>query len=132
MRAGPAFRPPHSPISCDDLSKRIAILGSTGSIGCNTLDVVDHLGPPYRVAALSAHRQIDKLLDQVRRHRPAVVAVTDEPSAQKIARPLRELGTDLLTGPDAMVELVQRSDVDIVVAAVVGAAGLPAAMAAVS
>jgi 1-deoxy-D-xylulose-5-phosphate reductoisomerase len=114
------------------LSKRIAILGSTGSIGCSTLDVVEHLGPPYRVAALSAHRQIDKLLDQVRRHRPAVVAVTDEASAQKIARPLRDLGIDLLTGPGAMVELAQRSDVDIVLAAVVGAAGLPAAMAAVA
>jgi 1-deoxy-D-xylulose-5-phosphate reductoisomerase len=114
------------------LSKRIAILGSTGSIGCSTLDVVEHLGPPYRVAALSAHRQIDKLLDQVRRHRPPVVAVTDESSAQKIARPLRDLGIELLTGPNAMVELAQRSDVDIVLAAVVGAAGLPAAMAAVA
>ncbi len=113
------------------MSKRIAILGSTGSIGCSTLDVVEHLGPPYRVTALSAHRQVDKLLEQVRRHRPAVVAVTDEPSAEKIARPLRELGVELLTGPDAMVQLVQRSDVDIVVAAVVGAAGLPAAMATV-
>ena len=57
--------------------KRIAVLGSTGSIGCNTLDVVEHLGEGYRVTALSAHTQAGKLLDQARRHRPAAVAVTD-------------------------------------------------------
>jgi 1-deoxy-D-xylulose-5-phosphate reductoisomerase len=113
------------------LNKRIAILGSTGSIGCNTLDVVEHLGPPYRVAALSAHRQTDKLIEQVRRHRPAAVAVTDEVSAAKIAPLVHELGAKLYVGPAGLVDLVRRDDVDIVVAAVVGAAGLPAAFATV-
>ena len=114
------------------LSKRIAILGSTGSIGCSTLDVIEHLGPPYQAVALSAHRQVDKLIEQVRRYRPAAVAVTDESSAGKIGPLIKELGSEVLAGPEAMVRLVQRSDVDIVVAAVVGAAGLPAAMATVS
>lgn len=68
------------------MTKRIAILGSTGSIGCNTLEVIEHLGPPYRVTALSGHKQIDKLLEQVQRHRPAAVAVTDETSAARVAR----------------------------------------------
>jgi 1-deoxy-D-xylulose-5-phosphate reductoisomerase len=111
--------------------KRIAVLGSTGSIGCNTLDVVEHLGSGYRVTALSAHRQTDKLIEQVRRHRPAVVAITDETAAEKVAPVLRDFGCRVLTGPAGLVELVQRDDVDTVVAAVVGAAGLPAAIAAV-
>jgi 1-deoxy-D-xylulose-5-phosphate reductoisomerase len=111
--------------------KRIAVLGSTGSIGCNTLDVIEHLGPEYRAVALSAHRQSDKLIEQVRRHRPAVVAITDEATAQTVAPILRDLGTQVLVGPAGLVELVQRDDVDTVVAAVVGAAGLPAVIAAV-
>jgi 1-deoxy-D-xylulose-5-phosphate reductoisomerase len=111
--------------------KRIAVLGSTGSIGVNTLDVIEHLGPEYRVAGLSAHRQTDKLLEQVRRYRPAVVTCTDPACAESIAPLLRDLGVKLLHGPAGLVELVQRDDVDTVVAAVVGAAGLPAALATV-
>jgi 1-deoxy-D-xylulose-5-phosphate reductoisomerase len=111
--------------------KRIAVLGSTGSIGCNTLDVVEHLGPDYKVVALSAHRQVDKLVEQVRRHRPAVVAVTDDVAAAAVGPTLRDLGSQVLVGPAGMVDIVRREDVDVVVAAVVGAAGLPAAIAAV-
>ena len=111
--------------------KRIAVLGSTGSIGCNTLDVVEHLGDGYRVAALSAHQQADKLLEQARRHRPAAVAVTDLATATAVGPALRDLGATVHAGPDGMVELVRRTDVDMVVAAVVGAAGLPAALATV-
>jgi 1-deoxy-D-xylulose-5-phosphate reductoisomerase len=112
-------------------SKRIAILGSTGSIGCNTLDVVEHLGTPYRVAALSAHSQVDKLLEQVRRHRPAAVGVTDAVAAERVRQMLGPGGPTLYAGPDATAELVRRDDVDVVVSAVVGAAGLPAALATV-
>ena len=59
------------------MPKRIAILGSTGSIGCNALDVVQSLGSPYRAVAISGHTRTDKLLEQVRQHRPAAVAITD-------------------------------------------------------
>src|SRR5688572_467062 len=59
-------------------TKRIAILGSTGSIGCNALDVIEHLGAGFRAVALSAHSQTKKLLEQVRRHRPAAVAVGED------------------------------------------------------
>ncbi len=112
-------------------SNRIAILGSTGSIGCNALQVIEHLGAPFRVAALSAHTQVDKLLEQARRHRPAAVAVTDPAAAESAAPSLRRLGIDLYTGPDALVDLVRRDDIETVVAAVVGSAGLPAVLAAV-
>ena len=111
--------------------KRIAVLGSTGSIGCNTLDVIEHLGSDYRITALSAHRQTDKLIEQARRYRPVVVACTDPACAAVIAPALADLNIRLLAGPTGLVELVQRDDVDTVVAAVVGAAGLPAALATV-
>ena len=111
--------------------KRIAVLGSTGSVGCNTLDVIEHLGSGYRAFALSAHKQTDKLIEQVRKYRPAVVAVTDEAAANAIAPILEEMGTEVIAGPGGLVELVSRVDVDTVVHAVVGAAGLPAAIATV-
>ncbi len=114
------------------MNKRIAILGSTGSIGCNALEVVESLGAPYRVVALSGHRQTEKIIEQVRRHRPAAVALTDgSPPDGPVARMIRETGAEVFTGPRAMIELVERPDVDIVLAAVVGAAGLPAVLAAV-
>jgi 1-deoxy-D-xylulose-5-phosphate reductoisomerase len=113
------------------LSKRVAILGSTGSIGVSSLQVIEHLGRPYRAVGLSAHRQADKLLDQARRHRPAAVGVSDESAADELRVPLAELDIRLYRGPSGLVDLVRRDDVDIVLSAVVGAAGLPAALAAV-
>jgi 1-deoxy-D-xylulose-5-phosphate reductoisomerase len=114
------------------LRKNIAILGSTGSIGCNGLDVIENLGPPYRAVALSAHRQADKLLEQVRRHRPAAVAITDEGVDRSVVDQIKQLGAEVYPGEQGMVRLATREDVDIVLAAVVGAAGLPAVIAAVS
>ena len=113
------------------LRKNIAILGSTGSIGCNALDVIQSLGSPYRAAALSGHRQTDKLLEQVRQHRPAAIAVTDDGVDDANLEQIRKLGVKIYRGPLAMVDMVQRDDVDVVLAAVVGAAGLPAVLAAV-
>ena len=113
------------------MRKNIAILGSTGSIGCNTLDVIENLGPPYRAYALSAHRQTDKLIEQVRRHRPAVVAITDETVEKSTLDHIRGLGAEVCLGCDGMIDIATRPEVDIVLAAVVGAAGLPAVLAAV-
>jgi 1-deoxy-D-xylulose-5-phosphate reductoisomerase len=114
------------------LPKRVAILGSTGSIGCNALDVIENLGPAsHRAVALSAHRQADKLVEQVRRHRPAAVAVTDSSTDPALVSKLRSLGAEVYAGPGGMEQLVARPDIDVVLAAVVGAAGLPAVLAAV-
>jgi 1-deoxy-D-xylulose-5-phosphate reductoisomerase len=110
------------------LSKRIAILGSTGSIGCNALDVVRHLGPPYSVTALSANRQVDKLLEQARQCRPAAIAVADDATP---CDALQKLGATIYRGATGLTEMVQREDIDLVLAAIVGAAGLPAVFAAV-
>jgi 1-deoxy-D-xylulose-5-phosphate reductoisomerase len=113
------------------LAHRLAILGSTGSIGVSALEVVDHLGLPYRAVGLSAHRHAAKLLEQARKFRPAAAAITDPESADEIASGLHDLDIKLHRGPSGLVDLVRRDDVDAVLAAVVGAAGLPAALAAV-
>ena len=113
------------------MPKRVAILGSTGSIGCNALDVIENLGASHRAIALSAHQQTDKLLEQVRRHRPAAVALTEETSDPALLAKLRSLGADVYTGSLGMEQLVVRPDVDLVLGAVVGAAGLPPVLAAI-
>ncbi len=114
-----------------DVSKRIAILGSTGSIGCSTLDVIRHLGLPYRASALSAHRQTEKLAAQAKEFSPGAVALVDESRVGELRRLLGPGGPRIFAGENGLVDLARQDDVDIVVAAVVGAAGLPAALAAV-
>jgi 1-deoxy-D-xylulose-5-phosphate reductoisomerase len=113
------------------LAKRIAILGSTGSIGCNALDVVEHLGPPYSAVALGANRSVDKLVEQAKRARPSAVAIGDESLGDDLARRTRDLKTQVYVGAGGMAEMVCRPDVDIVLAAVVGAAGLGPVLAGV-
>jgi 1-deoxy-D-xylulose-5-phosphate reductoisomerase len=114
------------------LTQRVAILGSTGSIGCNALDVIESLGDGFRAVALTAHSRGEALLEQVRRHRPAAVALTGEaPPDEALCRQIRELGAQVYLGADGMVQIVRRDDVNVVLAAVVGAAGLPAVLAAV-
>ena len=113
------------------MTKRIAILGSTGSIGCAALEVIEHLGPPYQAVALSAHRQAAKQLEQVRRHKPSAVAVSDEAVSADVAAEIGKAGGTMYRGAEGLVRLVEREDVDVVLAAIVGAAGLPAALAAV-
>jgi 1-deoxy-D-xylulose-5-phosphate reductoisomerase len=111
------------------LNKRIAILGSTGSIGCSALEVIEHLGPPYRVVALSGHSQTDKLLEQARKHRPSAIALSQ--SSPTVSNELSKLGIKIYQGANGLIDLVRRDDIDLVLAAIVGAAGLPAVLAAV-
>jgi 1-deoxy-D-xylulose-5-phosphate reductoisomerase len=113
------------------LPKRIAILGSTGSIGCNALEVIAALGPEYRAVALGARRNTAKLIEQARRHRPAAVAIAAEAAEDSTVKQLRELGTEVHVGAGGLEQIATRPDVDVVLAAVVGAAGLPAVLAAV-
>lgn len=112
------------------MAKQIAILGSTGSIGTNTLRVIDALGPDFCVAALSAHSNVELLAQQARRYRPAVVAITDAACAKQLQDLIGDLDIEILSGPQALVEIAEAEDVDTVVTAIVGAAGLWAAFAA--
>ena len=111
------------------MKKKVVILGSTGSIGCNALEVLDALSSEYEVIALSAHRNIDLLAKQVRRFTPAYAAITHEESAAA-SKQFDDFSGTILSGPDSLVELASLDQADIIVCAVVGAAGLLAALAA--
>ena len=110
--------------------KNIAILGSTGSIGKNALRVIDALGPQYRICALSAHRSVRLLAEQVKKYRPEFVAVTDPNNGQQLREFIGGSEVEILTGPDSLVTIAQLEEVDVVLTAVVGSAGLPAVLAA--
>ncbi len=112
------------------MTKKIAILGSTGSIGKNALRVVDALGPEYRIVALSAHSNVQLLAEQVRRYRPGFVAITNSDCVEQLKKLIGDLNVEILTGPEGMVRIAELEDMDILLAAVVGAAGLPAILAA--
>ncbi len=112
------------------MSQGIAILGSTGSIGRNALRVLDALGPEYRVVGLSAHSNVELLAQQARRYEPRFAAVTNEDSAAKFRAMMNGPDLEILSGQESLTGLVQHEEVDTVLTAVVGAAGLPSALAA--
>ncbi|MDT8302490.1 MAG: 1-deoxy-D-xylulose-5-phosphate reductoisomerase [Sedimentisphaerales bacterium] len=112
------------------MTKQIAILGSTGSIGRNALRVIDALGPDYSVIVLSAHSNVELLAEQARLYKPKFVAVTNPDYAGQLCEFLSDLDVEVLTGPSGLVKAAEIEDVDIVLTAVVGAAGLPAVFAA--
>ncbi|MDE1927484.1 MAG: 1-deoxy-D-xylulose-5-phosphate reductoisomerase [Burkholderiales bacterium] len=112
--------------------QRLAILGSTGSIGCSTLDVALRHPERYRIVGLSAYQRTDRLIEQCLRHRPLVAVVPTEAAAAAVRGALREAGlaTEVRSGAAALCELAARDDVDSVMAAIVGAAGLRPGLAA--
>ena len=112
--------------------KTISVLGATGSIGDSTLDVVARHPDRYRVYALSAHRNVDKLLTLAVQHRPEVLAVSDAQAAAGFEARLRAAGVTarLAVGPDELVEVAGTPGIDAVMAAIVGAAGLAPTLAA--
>jgi 1-deoxy-D-xylulose-5-phosphate reductoisomerase len=114
------------------LLKRLAILGSTGSVGTNTLDVVARHPDRYRVTALAAGKNDALLLEQCIAHRPAHAVLANPDSAGRLRRALRQSGlaTEVHCGAGVLEQIVARDDVDAVMAAIVGAAGLPATIAA--
>ncbi len=110
--------------------KKIAVLGSTGSIGTNALRVIEALGPEYEVAALSAHNNIELLAQQAKKFEPDFIAITNSQYAHQLRKLMSDSDTEILTGPEGLVEIAKLEYVDIVLAAVVGSAGLPALLAA--
>lgn len=106
--------------------KGVAILGSTGSIGCNTLRVIESLSTHLRVVALAAGSNVQKLADQVARHLPEVVSVEDESAAHALRELLFEKNIDLpriVMGEAGLVEVATHQQADCVVSATVGAVG---------
>jgi 1-deoxy-D-xylulose-5-phosphate reductoisomerase len=110
--------------------KNICILGSTGSIGVNSLEVISGLGDRFRPVCLTANRNVDLLAEQVRTHRPEAVAILDEAAAGDF-RARMNGAVDVLTGAKGLLEIVKRQDVDIVIGSMVGFAGLAPTLEAV-
>ena len=111
------------------MSKTISILGSTGSIGRQTLDVAEQLG--LSVAALTAHASVERMEDQVRRFRPALAVLTDEAAAQDLRTRLADTPTKVVGGFAGLMEAAVLPQADTVVTAVVGMVGLRPTLAAI-
>jgi 1-deoxy-D-xylulose-5-phosphate reductoisomerase len=109
--------------------KRITVLGSTGSVGAQTLEVIGTFPERYQVVALAAGSNAEKLAEQVRRHRPERVSLADPEAASALGEALRDVEVEIGVG-EAGLAAVAESDADLVVAAIVGAAGLPPTLAA--
>ena len=106
--------------------KRLAVFGSTGSIGVNTLDVVSRNPARYEIVALSAYTNVDTLAAQCRRWRPRFAVMSDESAAARLAAVLSSIApdTEVLAGTPGLVKVAGHPDVDYVMAAIVGGAGL--------
>jgi len=110
----------------------LTILGSTGSIGESTLDVVSRHPEKFRVFALAGHRQVDKLAAQCKQFRPEYAVVGDAGHAAELEKKLKQEGIDtqVLYGSQALIDVASADEVSGVMCAIVGAAGLPSAVAA--
>ena len=104
--------------------KQLCILGSTGSIGTQTLDVVRAYPERFGVYAICAHRSINTLIAQAREFKPEVVCIADESLYEPLCEALKDLECKVWAGSDAIAEVVTMPSIDIVVAAMVGYAGL--------
>ena len=112
--------------------ENVTVLGATGSIGVNTLDVIRRHPDRYRVFALCAHTQVDKLFEQIREFVPEFAVVRDAGLASELAGRCRAAGlaTEIRYGMTALVDMASHPDVASVMAAIVGAAGLEPTLAA--
>ncbi|WP_063068645.1 1-deoxy-D-xylulose-5-phosphate reductoisomerase [Neisseria flavescens] len=110
----------------------LTILGSTGSIGESTLDVVSRHPEKFRVFALAGHRQADKLAAQCKQFRPEYAVVGDACHAAELEKKLKQedISTQVLYGSQALIDVASADEVSGVMCAIVGAAGLPSALAA--
>ena len=103
--------------------KKVFILGSTGSIGVNSLNVIEQLKDEFEVAALTVNTNVDLLVDQIKKFKPEYVAVRNKNAAQRIVSQLPQ-GTKLLIGEEGLIEAAASCEYDIFVGAMVGFAGL--------
>jgi 1-deoxy-D-xylulose-5-phosphate reductoisomerase len=110
--------------------RRVSVLGSTGSVGCNTLDILRRHPESFEIVALTAHRNVERLIEQARALRPRVAVLADEAGYGALKDGLAGTGIEVQAGGAAVAEAAGRP-VDWVMAAIVGAAGLAPALAAV-
>lgn len=111
--------------------KKISVLGSTGSIGTQTLDVADITGD-YEICALSAHSNVELMERQIRKYKPSVVAMTDIKAAADLKIRVADTSTKVLSGIDGVCECASLDETEAVVTAIVGIAGLKPTLSAIS
>src|SRR5881296_2403124 len=111
--------------------KRIVILGSTGSIGTNTLDIISKFPEKFQAVGLTAGNNVDKLEEQVRTFSPAVVAMADPAAAERLRTRCKSLKTTILNGTDGLMQAATLPEADLVISAIVGGAGLVPTLAAI-
>jgi len=121
---------PTSPAAAPRHPLGLAVLGATGSIGASTLDVAARHPARYRIWALTAHASADELLALSRQHRPQVAVLSGGAVDAALRRKFSEIGCELLAGTEALASVASAPECDAVMAAIVGAAGLPATLAA--
>ncbi|HEY3763178.1 MAG TPA: 1-deoxy-D-xylulose-5-phosphate reductoisomerase [Verrucomicrobiae bacterium] len=110
--------------------KNVVLLGSTGSIGTSTVKVAEDLPDRIRLLALGAGNNVELLLNQVRKHKPVAVSISDPTKAKKLQKALPP-SIQVLSGEDGLIKLATLPDADIVLIAIVGTAGLKPALAAI-
>jgi len=112
--------------------KGIAVLGATGTIGVNTLDVLKRYPDKYRVVALTANSQVERLFEQCQQFNPVYAVMVNDDAAGQLEAKIKHIGLDtkVLNGKAALDEVVALPEVDMVMAAIVGAAGLSSSLAA--
>lgn len=111
--------------------KTIVILGSTGSIGTSTLDIVERFPDEFRVAGLSAATNDEKLEEQIRRFKPLMVALSNEPAAARLRQRCADLSVEILSGTEGVAQVASISEAEMVISAIVGGAGLVPTLAAI-
>ncbi len=111
--------------------KTIAILGSTGSIGTNTLDIIAKFPDKFRAAGLTAGTNVEKLEEQIRAFSPAAVAMSDEAAAERLRARCKGLKATILSGADGLRQVATMPGADLVISAIVGGAGLVPTLAAI-
>jgi 1-deoxy-D-xylulose-5-phosphate reductoisomerase len=111
--------------------KTIVILGSTGSIGTNTLDIVSRFPDQFQVAGLTAGNNDDMLDDQIRRYKPRVVALANDAAATRLRRRWADASVEILSGQEGLARVAALPEAELVVSAIVGGAGLVPTLAAI-
>ena len=114
--------------------KKISLLGSTGSIGTQTLDIAEEHPDKFEIVALSAGKNLDVLAEQIKKFKPKMVSISDGADVAKLREMIADMdgrAPELLYGEDGMIEVARHEDVDSTVTGIVGCAGLPPTVAAI-
>jgi len=109
------------------MSVKVCIFGSTGSIGCNSLEVIDNLinkGKDYSIQYLTTNTNVDLLAKQIKKYSPIGVAVTDDKSCEEFKRKYNFKDLEIFKGKAGILELAERDDFNLLISSLVGISGL--------